>query len=199
MRQTRKNSALNASPAAPPPALDERVVIAGIRRGSTAAFEALFHAHHPGMCAFAARMVGRADVAEDLVQEVFLYIWRHHESWDVQSSARQYLYSSVRHAALRYLRHERVVQHYTPETVALFDRPTRPTDADLSASEIVAAVRAAVDRLPDRCRLVFTLHREQGMSYQEVAEVMGISPKTVDVQMGRALKTLRNSLRSFWP
>ena len=133
------------------------------------------------------------------MQEVFLYIWRHHESWDVQTSARTYLYASVRHAALRYLRHERVVQQHTPETVALFDRPTRPTDADLSASEIAAAVRAAVDRLPDRCRLVFTLHREQGMSYLEVAEVMGISPKTVDVQMGRALKALRNSLRSFRP
>ena len=99
MKGARRRSPLNASPAAPPPALDERVVIAGIRRGSTAAFEELFRAHHPGMCAFAARMVGRNDVAEDLVQEVFLYIWRHHESWDVQRSARTYLYSSVRHAA----------------------------------------------------------------------------------------------------
>jgi RNA polymerase sigma-70 factor (ECF subfamily) len=181
----------------PPLPLDEGAVIAGIRRGSTASFEQLFRAHHPEMCAFATRMVGRTDVAEDLVQEVFLYVWRHREAWDVQTSARQYLYSSVRHAALRYLRHERVVQQHVPETVALFARSPRPTDADLSASEIVSAVRAAIERLPDRCRLVFTLHREQGMSYLEVAEVMGISPKTVDVQMGRALKALRLSLRSF--
>jgi RNA polymerase sigma-70 factor (ECF subfamily) len=98
---------------------------------------------------------------------------------------------------VRYLRHERVVLHHVPDTIALFDRPPRATDADLSTSEIVSAVRIAVERLPERCRLVFTLHREQGMSYREVAEVMGISPKTVDVQMGRALKALRRSLRSF--
>jgi RNA polymerase sigma-70 factor, ECF subfamily len=173
----------------------ELALCAGIRGGSTAAFETLFHAHHPGMCGFAARLVGRRDVAEDLVQEVFLYIWRNRESWHVRTGVRQYLYSALRHAALRYIRHERVVRHHAPETIALFDRAPRQADADLASAETIALVRMAIARLPERCRLVYTLHREQGLSYSEVAAVMGISPKTVDVQMGRALRSLRRFLQ----
>jgi len=63
----------------------------------------------------------------------------------------------------------------------------------------MTAVRQAIGRLPDRCRLVFTLHREQGLTYSEVAEVLGISPRTVEVQIGRALKSLRKGLASHRP
>ncbi|MDB4875554.1 MAG: polymerase sigma-70 factor [Gemmatimonadetes bacterium] len=169
-----------------------------IRGGSTTAFERLFREYHPGLCSFAVRMIGRDDVAEDLVQEVFLFIWRHRESWDVRTSVRQYLYSALRHGALRYLRHERVVRRHIPETIALFDRAPKPADAQLVRAETIALVRAAIARLPERCRLVYTLHRENGLTYAEVAEVMEISPKTVDVQMGRALKALRRALGSYY-
>lgn len=139
-------------------------------------------------------MVGSADVAEDLVQEVFLYIWRHRESVQMRTSARVYLYSALRHGALRYFRHERVVQRHVPETISLFDRAPRQADANLLSVETLALIRAAIGRLPERCRLVYTLHREQGLTYAEIAEVMQTSPKTVDVQMGRALKALRRAL-----
>jgi len=173
----------------------DQELVSEIVAGNPRAFEALFRAHHQGMCAFAVRMVLRRDVAEDLVQEVFLYIWRHRESWLVHSSVKQYLYAAVRHGALRFLRHERVVRKSIPETVILFERPPRLADADLDAEEIVSLVQRAIAKLPERCRLVYTLHREQGLTYAEVADVMGISAKTVDVQMGRALKALRRLLR----
>jgi RNA polymerase sigma-70 factor (ECF subfamily) len=64
-------------------------------------------------------------------------------------------------------------------------------------AEFVAAVQRAVGRLPERCRLIFRLHREQGLTYPEIAEVLEISPKTVEVQMGRALKALRKALAGF--
>ena len=165
-----------------------------IRSGSSTAFERLFREHHPGMCAFAFRMIGRDDVAEDLVQEVFLYVWRNRESWQVRTSIRQYLYSALRHGALRLLRHERVVRRNIPETISLLDRAPKLPDARLVRAETIALVQAAIARLPERCRLVYTLHRESGLTYAEVAEVMEISPKTVDVQMGRALKALRRAL-----
>jgi RNA polymerase sigma-70 factor (ECF subfamily) len=173
------------------------VLRARIQDGSPEAFETLFRAYHPGMCSFARRLIGSADVAEDLVQEVFLYIWRHRDAWQVRTSVRQYLYSALRHGALRYLRHERVVQRHAPETISLFDRPPRQADANLTSAETMSLIRAAIARLPERCRLVYTLHREQGLTYAEIAEVMQISPKTVDVQMGRALKSLRRALGSL--
>lgn len=169
-------------------------VWSAIQRGDSRAFEALFRTYHPLMCAFALRMIGSTDIAEDLVQEVFLYLWRHRESIQLRTTPRVYLYSALRHGTLRYLRHERVVQRHQAETISIFDRPSRPTDARLLSAETRALVRAAIGRLPERCRLVYTLHREQGLTYSEIAEVMQTSPKTVDVQMGRALKALRRAL-----
>ena len=174
-------------------ASDSELAVA-ISQGSNSAFERLFRVHYPAMCGFAARMVGARDIAEDLVQEVFLYVWRNRETWEVRTSVKQYLYASLRHGALRYLRHERVVRLRIPETTMAFERPPRLTDADLESQETIALVQAAIARLPERCRLVYTLHREQGLTYAEVAAVMGISAKTVDVQMGRALKALRRLL-----
>lgn len=175
-------------------AVSDAVLWSRIQSGDAAAFESLFRAHHPGMCAFARRLVGSVDIAEDLVQEVFLYVWRHRDSVQMRTSTRVYLYSALRHGALRYFRHERVVQRHVPETISLFDRPPRQADAQLLSAETLSLVRAAIGRLPERCRLVYTLHREQGLTYAEIAEVMQTSPKTVDVQMGRALKALRRAL-----
>lgn len=175
-------------------ATSDAILWARIQSGDATAFEVLFRAHHPGMCAFARRMVGSADIAEDLVQEVFLYVWRHRDSVQMRTTARVYLYSALRHGALRYFRHERVVQRHMPETLSLFDRSPRQADANMLSAETLGLIRAAIGRLPERCRLVYTLHREQGLTYAEIAEVMQTSPKTVDVQMGRALKALRRAL-----
>jgi RNA polymerase sigma-70 factor (ECF subfamily) len=92
------------------------------------------------------------------------------------------------------LRHDRVARRHIPDAITLFDRTPRLADAQLVRAETVAIVRAAIARLPERCRLVYTLHRESGLTYAEIAEVMEISPRTVDAQMGRALSALRRAL-----
>ncbi len=186
----------------PPEATDpletpERDWVARIRAGDGPAFEALFHAYHAPLCAFAYRLVGVRDLAEEIVQEVFLYVWERRETWDVRTSVKSYLFTAVRNAAMSYLRHERVVRQREAETVDLFVRPAAAADGRVRTAELVAAVQRAVGRLPERCRLIFTLHREQGLTYSEIAEVLEISPKTVEVQMGRALKALRKALAGF--
>lgn len=170
-----------------------------VRAGDPGAFEALFHAYHAPLCAFAYRYVGARDLAEDIVQEIFLFVWERRETWDVRTSVKSYLFTAVRNAALSYLRHERVVRRREAETVELFDGRSAGADAEADAAETLAAVQQAVGRLPERCRLAFTLHREQGLTYSEIAEVLGISPRTVEVQMGRALKSLRKSLAGLRP
>jgi RNA polymerase sigma-70 factor (ECF subfamily) len=170
-----------------------------IRAGDSAAFEALFHAYHAPLCAFAYRYVAARDLAEEIVQEVFLFVWERRETWDVRTSVKNYLFTAVRNASLSYLRHERVVRRRQAETVELFAHPVESTDTETRTAELVAAVHRAVGRLPERCRLIFTLHREQGLTYAEIAGVLEISPKTVEVQMGRALKALRKTLAGFRP
>src|SRR5262249_30219790 len=136
-------------------------------------------------------------VAEEIVQEVFLFVWGQRETWNVKDSAKNYLFTSVRNAAVSWLRHERVGHRHEAETVAVSARRVPTPDRDLTASELTAAVRRAVDRLPDRCRLIFTMHREQGLTYGEIASVLDLSLKTVEVQMGRALKALRKALAVY--
>lgn len=166
----------------------------GIRTGDAGAFEALFRAYHASLCAFAYRYLGARDLAEEIVQEVFLFVWERRETWQVRTSVKSYLFTAVHNAAVSFLRHERVVRRRESEAIELFQVPRPTADLEVAAAETLAAVQQAVARLPERCRLVFTLHREQGLTYAEVAEVLAISPKTVEVQMGRALKSLRKAL-----
>ncbi len=173
--------------------------VEALRSGDASAFEALFHAYHASLCSFAYRYLGARDLAEEMVQEVFLCIWERRHGWDVRTSVRSYLLTAVRNAAISYLRHERVARRREGEIRDLQQvYPPTPEVRALEA-ETIAAVRQAVAGLPERCRQVFTLHREQGLTYAEVAEILGISPRTVEVQIGRALKSLRKHLAHHRP
>ncbi len=174
-------------------------LVASIRAGDHAAFQSLFHRHYGSLCAFAFRCVGSAEVAEDVVQDVFMYLWRQRDILAIDGSVRGYLFSATRNAATSQMRHSRVVQRTTPDVIALFDRAPITPDRILAVSEATASLQRAIARLPERCRLIFTLQREQSMSYAEIASTLGISVKTVDVQMGRALKALRRALGPNWP
>jgi RNA polymerase sigma-70 factor (ECF subfamily) len=102
----------------------------------------------------------------------------------------------VRHAAFAHLRRERLSRQWTEAQTLANPDATRvePPDAAVHASELAAAAERAIAELPERCRLVFTLSRQHGLRYAEIAQVMGITVGTVEVQMNRALKALRTKL-----
>jgi RNA polymerase sigma-70 factor (ECF subfamily) len=161
-----------------------------IRDGDEAVYETLFRTFAPGLCTFLTRYVGDRAVAEELVQDVFLSLWDHRASVHITGSVQGYLFAAARNRALNYIEHEKVVDRFRVSVL------TRMTAADASfqgEAECFAALEMqdALARLPPRCRLVFDLQRNHGMTYDEVASSLAISVKTVEVQMGRALKTLR--------
>ena len=169
-----------------------------IRRGDEAAFEALFRALAPGLCALATRYVGAPAVAEELVQELFLDLWTRRESLVVHESLTAYLHAATRHRALNHLARERRQHRFTEGAARLRDGadPAAPGEsALLDALELQDAIAA----LPARCRLVFTLSRQQDLTYVEIATALGLSVKTVETQMGRALRALRDRLRHLVP
>jgi RNA polymerase sigma-70 factor (ECF subfamily) len=163
----------------------------------------LFLTYHARLCAFASRYVGCPDTAEEVVEEVFLRIWAQRGPGDDRCScSRRYLYTAVRNQALKVLDHERVVQRshgivIRQEHIPGMSQPMIAADEKVQAEELADAVRHAIDQLPERCRQAYVLHRQQGMSYAEVAEVMGISVRTVETQLGRAAKALRVAL-AIW-
>jgi len=163
------------------------------------AFEALFRRHHAPLCGFAYRYVRSREVAEEIVQEVFLDVWERWNPNAVERYTKAYLFAAVRNAAMSYLRHLGVVERGETETIELFSRPAITADGELGAAELAAVLERAIGKLPERCRLVLTLSREQGLTYSEIARLLEISVKTVEMQMGRAYKALRKHLAPFWP
>lgn len=200
---------LPASARAPAPVAvlndaSERDLVARIQAGDQAAFERLYRAWYQRLVAFTYSFVRSEPVAEELVQDLFLTIWRQRQRWELRTTLRAFLFRSARNAALNHLRHEGVSRAASDDasadarTLAMGDPSPDPHD-EAEVDELARAANAAVSRLSPRCRLAFTLCRGQGLSYAETAQVMGISEHTVKVQMARALMALRLSLARWLP
>ena len=132
-------------------------------------------------------------VAEELVQDVMLELWRRRETLTSDGSAQAYLFQATRNRVLNHLRHLKIEQRSEPEIRG--DISSTPhADAAVVEEELDVAVQRAVQSLPDRCREVFELSRVHGLKYVEIARTLGISVKTVEAQMGKALRILRERL-----
>jgi len=154
------------------------------------------------LCAFIYNTTRDVEATKELAQDLFLWIWRHRHEWDVRGGLTTYLYHSARNRAISYMRHDRLERRWQEEMArtgdAEFERPRSvQQDDNAGAAELSAAIDRAVGSLPDRCRQVFTLNRQHHLTYREIAETLGISVKTVEVHMGRALAALRRHLTDW--
>ncbi len=176
--------------------------VARIRESDRAAFEALVRHYSDPLCAFIYNNTRDVEATKELTQDLFLWIWRHRHEWDVRGGLTTYLYRSARNRAISYLRHDRLERRWQEEMsrqddVGIERSHTGASDNDAGVSELSAAIDHAIRALPERCRQVFTLNRRHHLTYRQIAETLGISVKTVEVHMGRALASLRRQL-SDW-
>ena len=169
-----------------------------LRQGDPEAFAALFRTWYGPLVGTAERMLRDRAVAEEIVQDVMLELWRRRESLAPDSSPQAYLFQATRNRALNHLRHLKIEQRSEPE-VRAESSPSPHADSAVIEEELDVAVRRAVQSLPDRCRQVFELSRVHGLKYAEIARELGISVKTVEAQMGKALRTLRDRLGPWLP
>jgi len=164
-----------------------------IRDGNESAFEQLFRHYGQALVHFAHNYVRDLSIAENLVQDVFVAVWEKRATLSPDRSIKSYLYTATKNRALKHLRHEEVTSK-NREKIDLYSvAPSTPDDL-LSHDETAAAIGRAIEALPEKCRLVFKLNRFDHLTYAEVAEVLEISVKTVETQMGRALHALRHAL-----
>ncbi len=188
-------------PAALALVVEDSAVIARVRRGDAAAFEAIFHAHYDLLMDVAEALVQSPEGAEEIVADVFLSIWAQHERWVVRDSVRAYLLGATRNRCLNHLRERRTRDRVHDRCLREGWVPgvgqTPDTDAAVRAGDLSAAIEQAVAALPDRPREVLTLHRGHRLSFAEIGRALGISPRTVEVHLARALKLLRRRLAPF--
>ena len=163
------------------------------------AFEAMYRFYFPRLAQFVLRYVKSPVIAEDLVQNVFLYIWRHQEKLRPQESLRAYLFTAAKNQAIDYLRGRQVRDFSEYDSVESLETQTNTPEENYLHEALERAFARAIQQLPERRRMIYLMHREDGLTYQEIAEVLSISVKTVETQMGRTLKFLRNYLSDFLP
>ncbi len=139
------------------------------------------------------KYVSDLDDARNLVHDVFITVWEKFDTLPENTNYRSYLYTSVRNRCLNHLRDTK--KHLTLEKVAehSFAEETRP----MEAAELEKEIELAINSLPEKCRLVFEMNRLEGMKYSEIADKMGISIKTVEAQMSKALSVMREHLKEF--
>lgn len=191
----------NGNSAGRPRQLQEKQWVRKVReQGDRDAFEKIFRSYYERLCNYAHGYLGTSQGAEDVVQAVFLKIWDQRKNWNPEGTVSQYLFTAVRNKALNVLRHERVKEDTEEEVIRVFQELKDKSSADdEETEELRQAIQNAINDLPPRRREIFLLSRRSGLTYQEIANVLGVSVNTVGTQMGRALKTLRNHLGDWLP
>lgn len=160
------------------------------------AIEFLFREHYDYLCRAVYRVLPKADIVEDLVQDVFFELWKKHDTIEINISFRAYLRRAAVNKTLNYIRNQRLKIVDTEHAPELHSGITEAEEL-LKAAELQARIDDAIDELPERCRMVFVLSRFEEKSYKEIAEELDISIKTVENQISKALKSLRIALDSF--
>ena len=167
-----------------------------IRINDKMVLKELFEAHYRPVCAAIHRLVGERGITEDLAQQVFIRFWEKRETINITTSPGAYLHRMAINEALGWLRSKKNQPHEEITAITPFEQE-RDVEQGLLHGELEEKIREAVDTLPPRCRAVFQLSRFEEKSYQEIADEMGISKKTVEHQMGKALRVLRERLKPY--
>ena len=157
-------------------------------------FDALFRANYAGLCRIATRILGSPAQAEELVQDLFLWVWERCLAIDESTPSRAYLYRAAHNAALNRLRRQRIEQRWREEQPDTELASDSAPAVELEHDELLGAVQGAIERLPPRCGLIYTMSRQEGLTYQEIADALDLSVKTVEAQMARAFRLLRKAL-----
>lgn len=160
-------------------------------------YEQLFRLHYSELCSYAVNFMEDLDDAEEVVQEVFVKFWENKDEINISSSARAYLFRSVRNASLNKKKHIKIREEYKEHNEREIDSNFVDLENILDASELEMRIRTAIDKLPTERRKIFIMSRYDELKYQEIANKLNISIKTVENQMGSALKFLRKELIEY--
>ena len=161
------------------------------------AFEQIFEGTYTLLCGISFRMTKSVESSEEIVDDVFCSFWKNRRKINITTSFTMYLIASVRNRSLDYLRKLKNEKSTTLEDASGIASIEIIASDVMAYEELKNHITAAIQSLPRQCRLIFTMSREQDLTYKEISEKLGLSIKTVDTQMGRALKHLRVELKAF--
>lgn len=176
---------------------EERFLLSAMQHGDLKAYGVLFRRYYPMLCAYATKFVELKD-AEEIVKDVMLWLWENRKTQTFETSLSQYLFKTVYHRAINLIvRHQSQLR---ADTLFYENMQEMLQDTDFyQFEELQKKIKEAVDALPPAYREAFVMHRFENKSYKEIAELLQVSPKTVDYRIQQALRQLRITLKDYLP
>ena len=176
---------------------EERFLLSAMQHGDLKAYGVLFRRYYPMLCAYATKFVELKD-AEEIVQDVMLWLWENRKTQTFETSLSQYLFKTVYHRAINLIvRHQSQLR---ADTLFYENMQEMLQDTDFyQFEELQKKIKEAVDALPPAYREALVMHRFENKSYKEIAELLQVSPKTVDYRIQQALRQLRITLKDYLP
>ncbi len=177
--------------------LQEHTLTAQLAKRDSSAFEEVFKTYFKNLHAYACTILKDEADAEEAVQQVFFKLWERAEHLSFSGSVAAYLYRAVHNQCLNQLKHQKVKANHQLHVAYSMKNESVNVPVKTISKELEQKIREALNELPEQCRTVFQLSRFEEMKYREIADQLDISIKTVENQMGKALKQLRLKLVDF--
>jgi len=162
-----------------------------------AAFEQVFKNHFKRLHAYAFTILRDEIQAEEMVQQVFFKLWERNENLSLTGSVSSYLYRAVHNESLNYIKHQKVRSNHQLNVAYSMKNEVEHPAKKIMAGELEKKIHSALNELPEQCRTIFQMSRFDELKYREIADKLGISVKTVESQMSKALRLLRVKLVDF--
>lgn len=174
--------------------MNDFLLLNRIKKGDIKAFEKVFKLYYSPLCLFAASLTRQSDAAEEIVQELFYVFWKEKENIRLLHSLKSYLYTAVRNRSLLYLEHREVRNRYREAVLSGETKESVSPHEQLEYEELQRIIDQVIERLPERRRQIFRMHRFDGMKYAEIASALSLSVKTVEAEISKALQALREEM-----
>ena len=162
-------------------------------------FETLFRTYYEPLCRYACQFVGNMDTSEEIVQDLFYVLWKERETLQIFTSVNGYLYRSVKNKSLQHIEQEKVRDDYRKMYAENADIETSTPQEELEYKELEQQIEETLIHLPVRRQKIFHMHRAEGKKYNEIAQELHVSVKTVEAEMSKTLRELRNKFNSLNP
>jgi RNA polymerase sigma-70 factor (ECF subfamily) len=177
--------------------LNDLLLIEGLGRRDKIVFDYIFNYYYSSLCAFSMQYLNDRNAGEDLVQDFFVSLWIEAPHLQIRSSLKSYFFAGVKNRCLDFQKHQKVTEKYRSYILFSAERDDNTTDNYFAESELRQAVQKSMGKLSPRCRKIFELSRLNGLSNQEISAHLGISKRTVELQISNSLKVLRKALIDF--
>jgi len=177
----------------------ELKLFAEMKAGNMDSFNYFFDYYYSGLCVYAKNFIVDLNISEEVVQDVFVRFWEKRQNIEIESSVRFYLFRTVYNQCMNLLKHKKIERNYIQNQKSREDNLYEEQWNLYNETELRQALDHAISRLPERCREVFILSRFENLKNKEIAEKLGITEKTVENQISKALRVLKTELKDFLP